>query len=206
MAREIVKEKLLKAALLTFSEFGYSATTTRMIASEAGVNIAAISYYFDGKEGLYQALIQSMVEKFKQQITGMQMQVKNELGYADQKAAKALLLSFLAQLAQASMGDEIRQFALIMIREQNNPSQAFGYLYENFSGNVLSTIKHCLEKIMPGKSDIYYVLTTQSLMAQALLFLAFKGNLKHLLKTNEFTPEHFETHYKLLENTIEKLG
>ena len=51
------KERLLEAATDVFGRYGYEAATTRMIAKEAKVNIAAIPYYFNGKEGLYFAVI-----------------------------------------------------------------------------------------------------------------------------------------------------
>ncbi len=47
--------RLLHAAVQCFAEHGYSKTSTRQIANEAGVNIAAISYYFGDKAGLYRA-------------------------------------------------------------------------------------------------------------------------------------------------------
>lgn len=49
------RERLVGAALRLFAEKGYAKTSTREIAQAAGVNIAAISYYFGDKEGLYRA-------------------------------------------------------------------------------------------------------------------------------------------------------
>jgi TetR/AcrR family transcriptional regulator, regulator of cefoperazone and chloramphenicol sensitivity len=49
------RERLLHAAVACFATHGFSKTTTRMIANQAGVNIAAISYYFGDKAGLYRA-------------------------------------------------------------------------------------------------------------------------------------------------------
>lgn len=47
---------LLNTALRLFSEKGFSKTSTREIASAAGANVAAISYYFGDKAGLYRAV------------------------------------------------------------------------------------------------------------------------------------------------------
>lgn len=49
------KGHLLGCALRLFAEKGFAKTSTREIAQAAGVNIAAISYYFGDKEGLYRA-------------------------------------------------------------------------------------------------------------------------------------------------------
>jgi len=47
---------ILDAALVEFGEHGYAGARTSAIARRAGVNAQLISYYFDGKEGLYKAL------------------------------------------------------------------------------------------------------------------------------------------------------
>lgn len=49
---------ILDAALVEFGEHGYAGARTSAIARRAGVNAQLISYYFDGKEGLYKALTQ----------------------------------------------------------------------------------------------------------------------------------------------------
>jgi AcrR family transcriptional regulator len=49
------RERLLQAAMRLFGEQGFSKTSTREIAQAAGANVAAISYYFGDKAGLYQA-------------------------------------------------------------------------------------------------------------------------------------------------------
>ncbi len=54
------KELLLNAAREIFAVQGYDRTSTRDIAKAAGVNISLISYHFQGKEGLYRALLEEM--------------------------------------------------------------------------------------------------------------------------------------------------
>ena len=49
------RERLLRAALRLFAEKGFARTSTREIAQAAGANVAAISYYFGDKAGLYGA-------------------------------------------------------------------------------------------------------------------------------------------------------
>jgi TetR/AcrR family transcriptional regulator, regulator of cefoperazone and chloramphenicol sensitivity len=49
------RERLLHSALALFAEHGFAKTSTRQLAEAAGTNLAAISYYFGDKAGLYRA-------------------------------------------------------------------------------------------------------------------------------------------------------
>ncbi|HET8868847.1 MAG TPA: TetR family transcriptional regulator, partial [Aquabacterium sp.] len=47
------RERMILAALDLFGRHGFDATTTRMIAQAASMNLGAIPYYFGTKEDLY---------------------------------------------------------------------------------------------------------------------------------------------------------
>jgi TetR/AcrR family transcriptional regulator len=53
---ERTRERILDAAAVEFGEYGFAGARISAIAARAGVNQQLISYYFDGKEGLYRAL------------------------------------------------------------------------------------------------------------------------------------------------------
>jgi TetR/AcrR family transcriptional regulator, regulator of cefoperazone and chloramphenicol sensitivity len=50
------RERLLAAGLKLFAHQGFAKTSTRELAEAAQVNVAAISYYFGDKAGLYRAV------------------------------------------------------------------------------------------------------------------------------------------------------
>jgi AcrR family transcriptional regulator len=52
------KLSIINAAITLFGERGYRGVSIRNIADKAGCNLASISYYFGGKEGLYSACFQ----------------------------------------------------------------------------------------------------------------------------------------------------
>jgi AcrR family transcriptional regulator len=56
-----VREALLAAARTLFLRFGFRAVSSRQVAAAAGVNPAMIHYYFEGKEGLYRAMLESAI-------------------------------------------------------------------------------------------------------------------------------------------------
>lgn len=51
------KNKIKKAAKSVFLKKGYSATRTRDIAQEAGINLALLNYYFRSKENLFHEIM-----------------------------------------------------------------------------------------------------------------------------------------------------
>ena len=57
------EEKIIDAARKLFTQNGFSATRTRDIAEEAGINLALLNYYFRSKQNLFQIIIE---EKFDQ--------------------------------------------------------------------------------------------------------------------------------------------
>lgn len=55
------EEKIITAARTIFTQKGFSATRTRDIAEEAGINLALLNYYFRSKKNLFRIIIE---EKF----------------------------------------------------------------------------------------------------------------------------------------------
>ena len=51
------RERILAAGLEVFSDEGFVGTTTREIATRAGVNLGLIKYYFGSKDALWRAVV-----------------------------------------------------------------------------------------------------------------------------------------------------
>lgn len=60
---ERTRALILDAAAAEFGAHGYAGARISAIATRAGVNQQLISYYFDGKEGLYKAISQQWRER-----------------------------------------------------------------------------------------------------------------------------------------------
>ncbi len=58
------EEKIKEAARKVFMQKGYSATRTRDIAEEAGINLALLNYYFRSKEKLFHEVMQEKLQQF----------------------------------------------------------------------------------------------------------------------------------------------
>jgi TetR/AcrR family transcriptional regulator len=51
------RKQLLRAALKSFAEYGYAATSVRQIVDAAHLSKPSLYYYFDDKAGIFQALV-----------------------------------------------------------------------------------------------------------------------------------------------------
>jgi AcrR family transcriptional regulator len=60
------EEKIKIAARKIFTQKGYSATRTRDIAEEAGINLALLNYYFRSKEKLFDLIMLESFHNFMQ--------------------------------------------------------------------------------------------------------------------------------------------
>jgi AcrR family transcriptional regulator len=70
---EATRARILAAARVCFARTGYTATTNKQIADDAGVTAAAIYLYFDSKTALYLAAVQDandqLVSHYRQAIS-----------------------------------------------------------------------------------------------------------------------------------------
>ncbi|HXE60096.1 MAG TPA: CerR family C-terminal domain-containing protein [Gemmatimonadaceae bacterium] len=59
------RDRLLAAATRLFAQHGFNAASVRDIARAARANVAAINYHFDGKMGLYRAVVRAAVQAMR---------------------------------------------------------------------------------------------------------------------------------------------
>ncbi|MDH4219998.1 MAG: TetR family transcriptional regulator [Candidatus Aminicenantes bacterium] len=60
----VPKKRILEAAVSLFAQKGFAAVGVREIAAEAGVNIAMISYYFEGKVGILKDILEEFFDRY----------------------------------------------------------------------------------------------------------------------------------------------
>ncbi len=65
------EEKIKEAARKLFTQKGYDAVKTRDIASEAGINLALLNYYFRSKEKLFDLVRLENLQEFVHRINAM---------------------------------------------------------------------------------------------------------------------------------------
>ncbi len=129
---EQARQRLLLAALEKIGEKGYDNASVREIADAAGQNVAAIAYYFGGKEKLYAEVIDGIVAYLRggfNEVIGEARQFL-ESGKPDPEKATNFLKRILRTLLMEHIqGEQIGKIRNVMMREQAAPTCAFDTLY-----------------------------------------------------------------------------
>lgn len=73
------RERIITEAVKLFGERGFIGASTRDIATAAGVNAPALQYYFENKEGLYQACAEYITNDLKARFVPAMRQASDAL-------------------------------------------------------------------------------------------------------------------------------
>ncbi|GLQ95482.1 CerR family C-terminal domain-containing protein [Dyella acidisoli] len=87
------RERIIAAAVTLFGERGFAGASTRDIATAAGVNAPALQYYFENKEGLYQACAEHIANDLKARFEPAMRQARDAL--KNEASTDALIEAFL---------------------------------------------------------------------------------------------------------------
>lgn len=101
------KEKLIAAATVLFADHGYQGVSIRQIGEAAGVNSAMISYYFGGKQGLYDAVLGT-------QMAPVKAFAEEDMSHMDPR-------------------DVIRRYAAQMLRVHQEKPHLLAYIFREFT-------------------------------------------------------------------------
>lgn len=125
------KTKLIEAAIPLFPQKGYAGVSIREIADAAGVNSAAISYYFGGKEGLYGAVLQTLYSQIDTVLEKKKSDTSDAASFAHDFAMKAVAMHqqnpYLVKYLYMEMINPTR-FCDTVIKEQL--VKVFRFLYD----------------------------------------------------------------------------
>jgi AcrR family transcriptional regulator len=113
------RERILEAAGEVFAECGFRGATVRRICERARVNIAAINYYFGGKEKLYSEVLRYWSEYALKKYPLL-------LGLGEEAPAEEKLKAFVRSLLFRLLDKgKPAWFGKLMAREMTEPTPAF---------------------------------------------------------------------------------
>lgn len=175
---DATREKLLAASLDVFGRYGYDGATTRKLADAAGVNLQAIPYYFGGKEGLYIATAEYLVEIIGRHIGDLRLRIGArlaELNAAGTPLGEAEARTFLTEIVQTMVvlfvSEKSQAWARFLIREQMEPTEAFARVYQGIMRPMIDIARHLVGTILGEDPALEHVrLRTLSFVGSILVF------------------------------------
>ncbi len=147
---EETRQRILEVALKAFGDVSYKAATTRRISEAAGVSLPTLQYYFGGKEGLYRACAEAIVDRYRRRTAAAAAKAAEALN-EDRAAetARVHLKAVIGALAGFLVGSrEAEGWAQFVARELRDPGPAFEILYENLWRPGVSTTARLIARIL----------------------------------------------------------
>jgi AcrR family transcriptional regulator len=169
------RQRLIEAGLKIFGQYGFEGASTRRLAAEAEVNIASIPYYFGGKEGLYDAVIDYIIYYCKNRLGTSLESIDKELSREDitQEECRALFTQFIQEMLKLIVGGrkESINISHIIIREQLDPTPAFAKLFESTFRHMHATLCRLIVKLTGiDPNHGHLKLITQAIIGQVATF------------------------------------
>ena len=206
---DLAKVKLLEAALELFGEKGPDGATVREIARAAGQNVAAIAYYFGGKQQLYRAVLEGIVREMRHRLGDGLSEIAAARRQAKVEPARAvqLLQRFLCSVYERVLcKTDIVGLARIVVREQMQPTGGFEVLYEQAFRELHEGLSFLVGTAL-GRDprDPETILRTHTIMGQVYFFAMSRETILRRLGWKDLEGERTVRVTALLEENIRLL-
>ena len=159
------RTRLLQAGGEIFAQYGFRAATVRRIAKKADANVAAVNYYFSGKEGLYLAVLEHTFAAAQNKYPT----TPSSPGIGDApERLRAFITAFLLRLL-----DEGRPawHGRLMVREIADPSPVLDRVVNNMIRPFFEQLAAIIGELLgPGAVEEEIRLAAMSIMGQCLFY------------------------------------
>ena len=185
------RTRLLQAALEVFSRRDFDGVSVREIVDLAGANVAAVSYHFGGKEGLYLATAKFLAEQMLARIQPLLATIQDATATADRPGAAELLHKLIKGLVSSLLSDGIGDSAAgFILREQLQPTAAFDILFERLMLPLQRTYQSLIAALGNGQDkERQQILITHALMGQILAFRVARTTVLRRLGKTRYEPK-----------------
>lgn len=186
------KTRILEAAGPIFAEKGFDGATAREICDAAGVNIAAVNYYFGSKEQLY-------VEAVKHAIPAIGTDFMQTAGSTDAPAEERLA-GFIRTLVAHMVGEPQPAWkSKLIMREMLEQSTGCREYFLEHVRNNLNALLSILDELLPAATPRHRRYQTAfSIIAQCVhyrgAFQLIQAVVPAELHRRYFTSEHIAKH------------
>jgi AcrR family transcriptional regulator len=186
MAKDDARARILEAAGPIFAEKGYETATVRDICQKAGVNVAAVNYYFGDKERLYIETV-----KRAHQPAG---EPEPLLEWPPDTPPETKLRDFIGAMLGRMLGERAPWQRQLMMREILNPTSACAELVRVYFRRRFGQLLDILDEILPAETPAHRRhQICFSIVGQALYYHV-GGEIVTLLVGHEERRQHYQVH------------
>ncbi|ETF02667.1 TetR family transcriptional regulator [Advenella kashmirensis W13003] len=146
----VVRDEILDAAEVIFSDKGYAGTPLREIAEQANVTQALISYYFGSKFGLFQAVFLRRSELVSQE----RLEALKALETQAAPKVSEIVRSFLEPVLSLRATFQGRAFLRLQARLHTEPSEISYSLRSEAYGGSTQRYVAVLRKALPKLNEL----------------------------------------------------
>jgi len=197
---------MLMAALDLFGQHGFEATTTRMVAQHAGMNLGAIPYYFGAKEDLYTQsatfLADYMAQRQSPALVALQLGASQQI---TPEVLSELIADFLIEHARLLMTEEVpASWLMFFLRAQTETHlDGFEPLYGRVIAPMQSTLCRLIAPLIGQEPDAAPTrLFTFNLCQQVLTHRLFDRVLVRRMDWESLSPERGNEVLAMLRRTL----
>jgi len=160
-----VKDRLLDAAEVLFCEHGFEGTSIRDIAASADCNIAAVNYYFGGKNNLYMDVWRRhLIPMRDARIAGIEkVMSKNKSRIKLEDLLKSFADTFVGPLIDAGIGSCLSR---LMAREYIDRRLPTNIFVDEVMTPTMNAMSDALIKTCPGLDKSKVLMVIFSLIGQ----------------------------------------
>ena len=177
-----IKAAIIQAAGRIFVEKGYRAATIRQICSLAGVNGAAVNYYFSNKKKLYGAV-------FNHYKNAAYEKYPLTYGIGKNDSPRIKIASFIrAMMMRIFEEGQTPWFGKLLLRELIEPTGELDTLIENyFRPPFLQLASYVRDVLGPSVPEEEVLLCTMSIFGQCLYFSNSPSVNRQMLKKKKIS-------------------
>ncbi len=189
---EETREKLLLVATRLFAVNGFKGVSMRNLAKEADINIATVGYHFGGKLGLYEAIIQDVIDhKHEFFFSREDLAAQISMLESGEISKSGLVRWYFSFIINAIIADpQVEWASLILSREFAEPSE----LYPLLERDLLLPTFDDLTVLLGAVMGVGVSVEERSIIIIALMGMVFKFAHPRVVLSRigweEYTPEN----------------
>ena len=155
------RSRLLEAAGEVFADRGFKDATVREICTKACANVAAVNYYFQGKDALYLQVIDDAQRRVHQA-----RPISVDPAATPEEQLRQFLLAFIARVLDPA---NPAWHGKLMLREMVEPTPALDKVVNDTIRPTVQALSSIILRIAPNLTPEQVKLCTTSILGQCLM-------------------------------------